>query len=47
MTIPLPGFRDMGQMQALVQARQFGPLPLDVMQAIAERVKSAGIARRA
>jgi hypothetical protein len=27
-----------------VQARQFGPLPLDVMQAIAERVKSAGIA---
>jgi len=23
----------------LVQARQFGPLPLDVMQAIAERVK--------
>jgi hypothetical protein len=29
----------------LVQARQFGPLPLDVMQAIAERVKSAGIAK--
>jgi aryl-alcohol dehydrogenase-like predicted oxidoreductase len=47
LTIPLPGFRNMEQMQALVQARQFGPLPLDVMQAIAERVKSAGIPRRA
>jgi len=47
LTIPLPGFRNMEQMQALVQARQFGPLPLDVMQAIAERVKSAGIARHA
>jgi aryl-alcohol dehydrogenase-like predicted oxidoreductase len=44
LTIPLPGFRNMEQMQALVQARQFGPLPLDAMQAIAERVKSAGIA---
>jgi len=43
LTIPLPGFRNMEQMQALVQARQYGPLPLDVMQAIAERVKSAGI----
>lgn len=41
LTIPLPGFRNMEQMQALVQAWQFGPLPLDVMQAIAERVKSA------
>ena len=45
LAIPLPGFRNMEQMQALVQARQFGPLPLDVMQAIAERVKSAGIAK--
>ena len=45
LTIPLPGFRNMEQMQALVQAQQFGPLPLDVMQAIAERVKSAGIAK--
>jgi aryl-alcohol dehydrogenase-like predicted oxidoreductase len=44
LTIPLPGFRNMEQMHALVQARQFDPLPLDVMQAIAERVKSAGIA---
>ena len=44
LTIPLPGFRTMEQMQALVQARQFGPLPLDAMQAIAERVKSAGFA---
>ncbi len=46
LTIPLPGFRNMEQMQALVQAQQYGPLSLDVMQAIAERVKSAGIARR-
>lgn len=37
-TIPLPGFRTMEQMQALVQAIQFGPLPLENMQAIAERV---------
>ncbi|MBM3135475.1 MAG: aldo/keto reductase [Chloroflexi bacterium] len=41
LTIPLPGFRNMEQMQELVQARQFGPLPLAVMPAIAERVKSA------
>jgi aryl-alcohol dehydrogenase-like predicted oxidoreductase len=47
LTIPLPGFRNMEQMQVLVQAQQFGPLPLDVMQAIAEQVKSAGIAGRA
>jgi len=46
-TIPLPGFRNMEQMQELVQARQFGPLPLDAMQAIAERVKSVGIPGRA
>lgn len=45
LTIPLPGFRNMVQMQELVQARQFGPLPLDIMQAIAERVKIAGIAK--
>jgi aryl-alcohol dehydrogenase-like predicted oxidoreductase len=44
LTIPLPGFRNMEQMQELAQARQFGPLPLDVMQAIAEQVKCAGIA---
>ena len=43
LAIPLPGFRNMEQMQGLVQALQFGPLPSDVMQAIAERVKSAGI----
>ena len=43
LTIPLPGFRNMEQVQVLVQAWQFGPLPLEVMQAIAERVKSAGI----
>jgi hypothetical protein len=35
----------MQQMQALVQAQQFGPLPLDAMQAIAEWLKSAGIAK--
>jgi aryl-alcohol dehydrogenase-like predicted oxidoreductase len=45
LAIPLPGFRNMEQMQELVKARQFGPLPLDVMQAIAERVKSAGFGR--
>lgn len=47
LAIPLPGFRNMEQMQDLVQAQQFGPLPVDVMQAIAKRIKSAGIARRA
>jgi aryl-alcohol dehydrogenase-like predicted oxidoreductase len=40
LTIPLPGFRDMEQLQVLVQAQAFGPLPRDVMEAIAERVKS-------
>ena len=40
LTIPLPGFRDMEQLQVLVQAQTFGPLPRDVMQAIAERVNS-------
>jgi len=44
LTIPVPGFRNMAQMQALVQAQQFGPLPLDMMQAIAEQVKRAEIA---
>jgi aryl-alcohol dehydrogenase-like predicted oxidoreductase len=44
MTIPLPGFRSMEQMQALVQARQFGPLRVEVMQAIAEVKRSAGFA---
>jgi aryl-alcohol dehydrogenase-like predicted oxidoreductase len=39
-TIPLPGFRNMGQMQELVQARQFGPLCSDAMQAIAGMVKT-------
>jgi aryl-alcohol dehydrogenase-like predicted oxidoreductase len=47
LAIPLPGFRNMEQMQELVQAQQFGPLPLDIMQAIEERVESAGFARRA
>jgi len=43
LAIPLPGFRDLGQMQELVQARRFGPLPPDVMQAIEERVRALGI----
>ena len=47
LAIPLPGFRNMEQMQGLVRAQQFGPLPSDMMQAIAERVKSAGFANRA
>jgi len=44
LTIPLPGFRNMEQIQGLVQGQQFGPLSLKVMQAIAERLKSAGFA---
>ena len=40
LTIPVPGFRNMEQMRELAQARQFGPLPPDAMQAIAERVRS-------
>jgi aryl-alcohol dehydrogenase-like predicted oxidoreductase len=40
LTIPVTGFRNMEQMQELAQARQFGPLPPDAMQAIAERVAS-------
>jgi aryl-alcohol dehydrogenase-like predicted oxidoreductase len=43
LAIPIPGFRNMEQMEALMQAQQFGPLPSEVMEAIAERVKSAGI----
>lgn len=40
LTIPLPGFRNMEQIKILVEAQQFGPLSQDVMDAIAERVKS-------
>jgi aryl-alcohol dehydrogenase-like predicted oxidoreductase len=43
LAIPLPGFRNMEQMAELVQARQFGPLPLDVVQAIAKQVNLAGL----
>jgi len=39
LTIPLPGFRNMEQMQELVRAQQYGPLPPDTMQAIAERMR--------
>jgi aryl-alcohol dehydrogenase-like predicted oxidoreductase len=42
LAIPLPGFRNMAQLQELVKAQQFGPLPMDSMHAIAEQVKSAG-----
>jgi aryl-alcohol dehydrogenase-like predicted oxidoreductase len=41
LTIPLPGFRSLEQMQALVQAQQFGPLPADTMREINERVERA------
>jgi aryl-alcohol dehydrogenase-like predicted oxidoreductase len=44
LTIPLPGFRNMEQMRELVQTQQFGPLPMYIMNAITEQVKSAGIA---
>ena len=44
LTIPLPGFRNMEQMQALVQGGNLAP-PLGCYAAIAERVKSAGIAK--
>ena len=39
LTIPLPGFRSLAQMQALVQAQQFGPLPDSAMREIAVRVE--------
>jgi aryl-alcohol dehydrogenase-like predicted oxidoreductase len=44
LAIPVPGFRNMEQMQALVDAQQYGPLPPDVMQTIAEHLESAGFA---
>lgn len=44
LTIPLPGFRTMQQIQVLTQAQQLGPLPAEMMEAIAEQVKSAGFA---
>ena len=43
LAIPLPGFRNMEQMIELVQAQQFGPLPPEAMQGIAERVESAAL----
>ncbi len=42
LTIPLPGFRNMEQLQVLSQALQFDPLPLEVMQEIEELLKSEG-----
>jgi aryl-alcohol dehydrogenase-like predicted oxidoreductase len=41
-TIPLPCFRNLAQMQELVQTRQFGPLSSDAMQAIAGLVMTQG-----
>lgn len=46
-SIPLPGFRDMVQLEDLVQALQFGPLPEDAMQAIALEVEKAGFGEKA
>jgi aryl-alcohol dehydrogenase-like predicted oxidoreductase len=43
LTIPLPGFRNMAQMKELVHARQFGPLPANIMGAIEEKLKCSGI----
>jgi aryl-alcohol dehydrogenase-like predicted oxidoreductase len=45
LAIPLPGFRNMEQLQGLLDARVFGPLPDEVMPLIAEVVRSAGISR--
>ena len=42
LAIPLPGFRDMQQMQALIRARHFGPLSPKAMTAIASQVAAAG-----
>jgi aryl-alcohol dehydrogenase-like predicted oxidoreductase len=41
LTVPLPGFRNIEQIKILVEAQQYGPLPADAMQAIAERVNTA------
>lgn len=41
LTIPLPGFHTMEQIQELVKAQQFGPLPQDMMQVIAEQLRIA------
>lgn len=40
LTIPLPGFRNMEQIKELALVQQYGPLPPDAMQAIAELVKN-------
>ena len=42
LTIPLPGFRNMEQMQELVWAQQFSPLTVEAMDTIEALVKSAG-----
>jgi aryl-alcohol dehydrogenase-like predicted oxidoreductase len=40
LAIPLPGFRNLEQVQELVQAMRFGPLPQEATRAIAEIVQS-------
>jgi len=44
-SIPLPGFRNIEQMLELVQTSQFGPLPSEAMQAIAQQVREAGFSK--
>lgn len=38
LAIPIPGFQNLEQMEALIQAQQFGPLTPDTMEAISEQV---------
>ncbi len=46
LAIPLPGFRNLEQMEELVQATQFGPLPEQVMREIKERLEKAGFGEK-
>ena len=45
LTIPLPGFRNLEQMEALVQAMQLGALPEGMMREINARLEAAGFGR--
>ena len=47
LTIPVPGFRTMEQVRELALAREYGPLPQDVMQGIEELVSRIGVPGRA
>jgi aryl-alcohol dehydrogenase-like predicted oxidoreductase len=44
LAIPIPGFRNMEQMKELTQAQQFGPLSINAMRFIEERLKGMEIA---